>query len=423
MSLMAWTWSRTARSTLIWISVALTMGSSRAAPERALPLIWPQIEFAMVETGLDQPVHITHANDGSERIFIVERAGFIRILRDGTVLPTPFLDISSIVREAGSEEGLLSVAFPPDYDVKGYFYVYFTDDRQGNRGNNLLARFHVTGDPDVADPLSEELILNFDHPTFSNHNGGQIAFGPDGYLYIGTGDGGGSGDPFDNAQDPGSLLGKLLRIDVEFQGPVSAPPPNGPFILYLPIILQPQTAPYGIPSDNPFVGMAGYREEIWALGLRNPWRFSFDRSNGDLYIADVGQSAREELDYQPASSGGGENYGWSCKEGTLDFNPTPVCDGLTLIDPIFEYDHSLGCSVTGGHIYRGPANSGMQGIYFMGDFCSGRIWGVQPDDSSWASSLLVNSPYSISTFGEDEAGNLYLADYASGTIYQISEAP
>ncbi len=386
-------------------------------------MLWPTLAFTSVASGLDQPLHITHAGDGSGRIFIVERAGVIRILRAGTVLATPFLDISSIVRDAGREEGLLSVAFPPDYDVKGYFYVYFTDDRQGNRGNNLLARFEVSTDADVADPLSEEMILNFDHPAYSTHNGGQIAFGPDGNLYIGTGDGGGSGDPFDNAQDPASLLGKLLRIDVEPQGPGSAPPPIGPFTLYLPIILQPQSAPYGIPPDNPFVGVTGYREEIWALGLRNPWRFSFDRSNGDLYVADVGQSAREELDFQAAPSSGGENYGWSCKEGTLDFNLTPKCDGLTLIDPIFEYDHSLGCSVTGGSIYRGPGNSGMQGIYFLGDYCSGRIWGVRPDNSSWAFSLLVDTPYSISTFGEDEVGNLYLADYASGTIYQVTEAP
>jgi len=416
-------WRHTARSTLICISVALTMGSGEAARERALPVTWPQIEFTLVADALDQPVHVTHANDVSGRLFIVERAGVIRILRGGTVLPTPFLDISSIVRDAGSEEGLLSVAFPPDYDTRGYFYVYFTDDRSGNRGNNRVSRFGLTSDPDAADPFSEELILNFDHPTYSNHNGGQIAFGPDGYLYIGTGDGGGSGDPFDNSQDPGSLLGKLLRIDVEFQGTVSAPPPSGPFTLYLPIILQTQSAPYGIPPDNPFVGVAGYREEIWALGLRNPWRFSFDRSNGDLYVADVGQGAREELDFQTTSGSGGENYGWSCKEGTLDFDPTPDCAGLTLINPVFEYDHSLGCSVTGGHIYRGPGNSGMQGIYFLGDYCSGRIWGVQPDNSSWAGSLLVDTPYNISTFGEDEAGNLYLVDYGSGTIYQVAEAP
>ena len=409
-------------STLI-AAVALLMNAVAVEDANAGQLAWPVLSFTEVITGLNQPVHIAHAADGSGRIFLVERSGTIQIFSAGSLSPSPFLDISDGVRDIGAEEGLLGLAFPPGYSTKGYFYVFFTDDRAGNRGNNVLARFHVTDEPDLADALTEEVLLVLDHPTYSNHNGGQIAFGPDGYLYIATGDGGGAGDPFDNAQDPASLLGKLLRIDVELEGRFAEPTPSGPFRLYLPVVLWSQGLPYAIPPDNPFVGMPGYREEIWALGLRNPWRFSFDRSSGDLYIADVGQSAREEVNFQLASSLGGENYGWPCKEGSVDFKLTPGCAGLVPVPPAFEYDHSLGCSVTGGYVYRGPGNSGMQGIYFLGDFCSGRLWGVQQAGTSWTYSLLADTPYSISTFGEDEAGNLFLADYAGGTVYQLVEAP
>jgi glucose/arabinose dehydrogenase len=374
-------------------------------------------------TGLAQPVHITHAGDGSGRIFIVERAGRIRIASGGTVLPAPFLDISGAVRDAGSEQGLLSVAFPPDYAAKGYFYVYYTDDRAANRGNNVLSRFHLGADANTADPASEETILTFPHPTYDNHNGGQLAFGPEGYLYIGTGDGGSGGEPGNNAQNTLSLLGKILRIDVG-DVPRAPPPALGPFVLYLPAVFAGVPVPYTIPVSNPFLGNPAYRGEIWALGLRNPWRFSFDRATGDLYIGDVGQSAREEVDLQPAASAGGENYGWRCKEGSLSYNFGGNCPNLTLVAPVAGYDHSSGnCSISGGYVYRGPGNLLMQGVYFYADYCSGRIWGLQPDGAAWVTSLLLDSPYNLSSFGEDEAGNLYLASYSTGAIYQVNQAP
>ncbi|MGW8249674.1 MAG: PQQ-dependent sugar dehydrogenase, partial [Anaerolineales bacterium] len=297
--------------------------------------------------------------------------------------------------------------------TKNHFYVYYTN----NAGDNRVSRFTLSSDPDKADPTSEELVIYFDHPVNTNHNGGQMAFGPDGYLYIGTGDGGGGGDPSGNAQDPGSLLGKILRIDVEFD---LEPVFTATHQIYLPAIPQgnPNSTPlaYRIPDSNPFVGMPGYREEIWALGLRNPWRFSFDRPTNDLYIRDVGQSAREEVDFQPASSGGGENYGWNIMEGNVCYpSGGTSCDmtGLTL--PIFDYSHDDGCSITGGFVYRGGDFPLMQGIYFFGDFCSGNIWGIQDSASGWDVQLLTGAPYRISSFGEDQAGELYLLDRQADT--------
>jgi glucose/arabinose dehydrogenase len=237
-------------------------------------------------------------------------------------------------------------------------------------------------------------VLKVDQP-FANHNGGQLAFGRDGYLYIGMGDGGSGGDPQNNGQKPSTLLGKMLRIDVE-SGQV----------------------PYAIPPSNPFRQKAGYRPEIWALGLRNPWRFSFDRETGDLYIGDVGQNAYEEVDFQPSSSKGGQNYGWKIMEGTQCFESN-TCDkkGLTL--PVVEYEHSQGCSVTGGVVYRGQNYPGMRGIYFYGDYCSGRVWGLKRSGTTWQNTLLSKTSYSISSFGEDQAGNVYMTDYGSGDIYLI----
>lgn len=358
------------------------------------PQDWPRIFLVKQADGPSLPVHITHAGDGSERLFVVEQAGRIWIIQDGALLSTPFLDISDRV-VSGGEQGLLSVAFPPDYGGKGYFYVDYTSITGG--GDTVVARYNVSGDPNVADPESEQVLLTTDQP-FSNHNGGQLAFGPDTYLYIGMGDGGSGGDPLNNAQSPGTLLGKLLRIDVES---------------------DPGAGPYLIPSDNPFIEDVEFRDEIWALGLRNPWRFSFDRQTGDVYIGDVGQSSHEEIDFQPASSTGGENYGWNVMEGAHCFNSTP-CDQTGLVLPVAEYDHSQGnCSVTGGMVYRGHEYAGLQGIYLYGDFCSGQIWGLRKNGTEWQSALLLDSPYTISTFGEDEAGNLYLADYSSGDIFKI----
>jgi glucose/arabinose dehydrogenase len=364
---------------------------------------------------LSAPVHLTHAGDGSGRLFIVEQSGRIRIYQSGDLLPTPFLNISDRVLSpsngGGGEEGLLSVAFPPNYTGKGYFYVYYTS----LNGNNQISRFHISG-ANQANANSEELILSLNHPTQNNHNGGQLAFGPDGYLYIGTGDGGGAGDPPNNAQNPNTLLGKILRIDVE---PGQPPAITQAHRSYLPLMLQggPSPLAYRIPSDNPFVGQSGYRQEIWALGLRNPWRFSFDRLNDDLYIADVGQSAWEEVNHQPGSSNGGENYGWRIMEGKHCYN-SQSCNqsGLTL--PVWEYSHADGCSITGGFVYRGSTYPALQGIYFFADYCSGKIWGLVKETGIWQSSLLLDSPYNISSFGEDEAGELYVVD-RDGNIYRV----
>jgi len=405
--------------------VAVVLTSVLILPAQAAPAMavtWPSITLTSIATGLSQPLHITHAGDGSGRIFIVERAGRIRILSGGTVLPAPFLDISAVVRDAGGEQGLLSLAFPPDYASKGYFYVYYTDDRAANRGNNVVSRFHVGADANIADPASEEILLTIPHLTYDNHNGGQLAFGPEGYLYIGTGDGGSGGDPGNNAQNTLSLLGKILRIDVGDR-PHTPPPALGAFVLYIPTVFKGNPAPYTIPGSNPFFDNPAYRGEVWALGLRNPWRFSFDRSTGDLYIGDVGQSSREEVNYQPAASPGGENCGWRCKEGSLNYNFSGNCPSLALVAPVAEYDHTLGCSITGGFVYRGPGNAAMQGIYFYSDYCSGRIWGMRRDGATWATSMLLDSPYSVSTFGEDEAGNLYFASYGTGEIFQVNQAP
>jgi hypothetical protein len=257
-----------------------------------------------------------------------------------------------------------------------------------------VSRFtESAADPDLADPGSEAVLLEFDQD-FSNHNGGDLHFGPDGYLYIATGAGGGAGDPNDRAQDQGTQLGKLLRIDVD----------GG--------------APYAVPSDNPFVGTAGARPEIWAYGLRNPWRFSFDRLTGDVLIGDVGQGAVEEVDFQPATSGGGENYGWSCLEGDrlAGFNP---CDGAPLTPPILVYDHGLGCSVTGGYRYRGRI-AALRGFYVFGDFCSGRIWLAADSDGAWSALLWADTDLSISSFGEDVRGELYLTDLARGELHRFT---
>ena len=255
---------------------------------------------------------------------MVEKGGRIRIISGGNLRAEPFLDISSLVLSRGSEQGLFAIAFHPDYRTNGIFFVHYSDQV----GDTVIARYRVSSDPNRADPASGTKILGVDQPA-SNHNGGQIAFGPDGYLYIGLGDGGGAGDPQGNGQNRASLLGKILRLDVD------------------------RGEPYAIPSDNPFRTTAGARPEIWALGLRNPWRFSFDRTTGDLFIADVGQGVVEEVDFQPATSKGGENYGWNSMEGSRCYKPATGCNRNGLVLPVAEYDHDLGCSITGGFRYRG----------------------------------------------------------------------
>jgi glucose/arabinose dehydrogenase len=370
----------------------------------------PEISLIQVAEGLARPVNISHAGDGSGRLFIIEQLGRIRIL-DGSLYTVPFLDIETRVQSpesgGGNEEGLLGLAFPPDYTTAGYFYVYYTN----NDGDNVLSRFYLSADPDLADPDSEEQILLIPHPTHSNHNGGQLAFGPDGMLYIGVGDGGGGGDPLGNAQDKLSLKGKLLRIDV---GTTAAAARDTSLR---------DSSNYAIPADNPFVDNSDYLPEIWALGLRNPWRFSFDRLTGDLYIADVGQSSLEEINFQAADSNGGENYGWNIMEGDGCYNAeTCSTTGLTL--PVHVYSNvTPECAVTGGFVYRGTDNPYLQGVYLFGDFCSGKIWGLQQNGDSWDNQLLINTELRISSFGEDEEGNLYVADMVGGSIYRLSMVP
>lgn len=350
------------------------------------------IVLAEPVASVEKPTHITHAGDRSNRLFIAEQQGRIIIVKQGIRLKTPFLDIRSRVGCCG-ERGLLSIAFPPGYGKKQYFYAHYTD----RSGDTVVSRFRTSPDPDTADPSSEEIVLQAKQP-FSNHNGGQLAFGPDGYLYIGLGDGGAANDPFDNGQKMTTFLGKVLRIDVE----------NG-------------KRPYAVPPSNPFVGKKNALPEIWSLGLRNPWRFSFDRLTGELFIADVGQNKYEEVNVQPAESAGGENYGWNIMEGTHCFG-SRTCDRTGLVLPAVEYGHDQGCSVTGGMVYRGIAIPSLVGTYLYGDFCSGRIWGMRRSGSSRISTLLMDSELSISTFGDDEQGELYVADHSSDGIYRITAA-
>jgi glucose/arabinose dehydrogenase len=348
------------------------------------------IQLEKVADDLPLPVFITYAGDESDRMFVVEKKGTISILRDGKRDATPFLDITSLVTSSGSEQGLLGLAFHPDYISNGRFFVYYT----AKNGDDTLARYQVSSDPDVADPASGQVLFAVDDPA-ANHNGGMLAFGPDGYLYAGLGDGGSGGDPWGNAQNRSVLLGKLLRLDVDGD------------------------EPYSIPPDNPWPnGQDQARPEVWAYGLRNPWRFSFDRATGDLYIGDVGQNAYEEIDFQPAGSSG-LNYGWNMREAAHCFR-SDSCESNGLIDPIGEYAHDEGCSVTGGYVYRGAAFPSLQGLYIFGDYCSGRIWSLSRDDAGqWRQRKLLDSRLSISSFGEDQAGELYVVDLGGG-LYRVT---
>ncbi len=342
--------------------------------------------WAPVVSGLDSPVDIQFPPDGSGRMFILEQAGRIRIVKNGQLQEPAFLDVTGEVGDRGNEQGLLGLAFHPRFQENGTFYVNYTD----NNGNTVIARFLAQGD--IADPASEAPILKVDQP-FPNHNGGVLVFGPDGYLYAGLGDGGAADDPFGNAQNLESLLGKVLRLDVD------------------------HGEPYTIPADNPL------GSEIWAYGLRNPWRISFDAATGDLYIGDVGQDVWEEIDFSK-SNAPGLNYGWKYFEGSHAYIGQPsATDHFTY--PVAEYSHSEGgCSVTGGYVYRGAALPEWHGIYIYGDYCSGKIWGlIHTTDAtgalSWQSQLLFETQTRITTFGQDRAGEVYLAD-RGGTIYMLS---
>ena len=348
--------------------------------------------WQLIADGFDKPLLLTNAGDGSGRLFVVEQPGVIRIIGQ----QTPFLDIRERVGDRGNEQGLLGLAFHPNYAQNGYFYVNYTD----NNGDTVVSRFTVRpDDPNQADPSTEFVLLRVPQP-YANHNGGHLVFGPDGRLYIGLGDGGAADDPEGNAQNIQTLLGTILRIDVD------------------------AAQPYAIPPDNPFASDGILRElggrlEIWLYGLRNPWRFSFDRLTGDLYIADVGQDMWEEINFYPAGQPGGANFGWDYFEASHPFEGTPP-DGLALVAPIWEYNQDDGsCSVTGGYVYRGAQLPDWQGVYVFGDFCSGNVWGLVRDESgNWQHALLFQRNWLITSFGEDEAGELYLVA-RQGEIYRL----
>lgn len=358
----------------------------------------PKIQLDVFATGFTKPVDIAHAGDN--RLFIVEQDGAIRILdSNGVKLTTPFLNINPRVRSTGNEQGLLGLAFHPEYAQNGYFYVYYTRETDGDTRVSRFSR--DTLDPNKADPDSELILLVQDQP-YSNHNGGCIRFGPDGYLYIGLGDGGSGGDPQGYGQNTNTFLGKMLRIDVDNPAP---------------------GLNYSIPADNPFVNDPAYKPEIWSLGLRNPWRFAFDRLTGDIWIGDVGQNTREEVDFEPAGMGG-RNYGWRCYEGNVTHNTSGCEPASEYVFPVFDYDNnSLGCSITGGMIYRGTKYSDLYGQYLFSDYCSGRWWATkQNDDGTFTTQLLANlTDYQYTAYGEDIHGELYVAEHSSGRIMSIRE--
>jgi glucose/arabinose dehydrogenase len=367
----------------------------------------PALESVRVASGLTLPVYVT-APPGDARLFVVEQGGRIRIARNGAVDPTPFLDLSSQVVCCGGR-GLLGLAFAPDYATSGLFYVHYVRPGGAN-GNGFIRvdRFQVSADPDVADPASQEMLLDVgEHPSLSHH-GGQLAFGPDGMLYVALGDGAVYPSP-SPAQDDASLLGKLLRIDV------SGGPGSG----------------YSVPPSNPFVGPGPPLDEIWSKGLRNPSRASFDPASGALYIGDIGQASREELDVQPVASSGGENWGWDVMEGTLCLQPgNPACTDGSLEPPVYDYPTTGGnCAITGGAVYRGVL-PGLQGRYFFSDFCSGRVWslawngaGGYTDFQEWTSQLDPGGSFEIITAVErGGSGELHLVDWTAGRVYRVISA-
>ncbi len=343
------------------------------------PLSFPDssnYEWTLFAAGFERPIDLAHANDGSGRLFIVEQSGVIRIWVDGKIIDQAFLDIRTIVGSAGNEQGLLGIAFHPDYLLNGYFYLNYTD----LKGSTRISRFQVSANPNIADPASEYNYLEISQP-YTNHNGGGMAFGPDGFLYAGLGDGGLAGDPHNNAQDPNSYLGKLIRFDVDQEA----------------------------------------EPEIWASGLRNPWRFSFDTLTGDLYLADVGQNEFEEVNFLPAGTRAGSNFGWDYYEGIHTYESNPPGDFVSVF-PLTEYDHQTGgCSVTGGFVYRGSELPEWQGIYFYGDYCTGNVWGLfQNSIGEWENELLFELEANISSFGLDQVGEIYLLDLF-GNIFKLQK--
>ena len=382
---------RNAGIALLTAGVVALAGLLACNSESQTPTGSFQVERVFPDLSFQEPTNLVQPDGASDLMFVTEQRGTIYALSAGNPQQANiFLDITDRVNKGGNEEGLLGLAFDPDYQENGYFYVYYSAD--GPR-RSVLSRFSLDQEnTDVADPQSEVIVMEIAEP-YSNHNGGQLAFGPDGYLYVGLGDGGGGGDPDGNGQNLGTLLGSILRIDVSGL-----------------------SGGYTIPADNPFVDTEGARAEIWAFGLRNPWRFSFDSETGLLWAGDVGQGSWEEIDIIT----GGANYGWNIMEGLHCYSPPSGCDQSGLSLPIAEYDHSQGrCSITGGYVYRGDQIPSLQGYYIYGDYCSGDIWALAYDGSVVTeNTLLAESGLSITSFGEDLAGTLYILDRAGG-IYTL----
>ncbi|HEY7333026.1 MAG TPA: PQQ-dependent sugar dehydrogenase [Candidatus Limnocylindria bacterium] len=370
--------------------------SGRGSTNPPLPTGPDALALEPFAAGLDTPIGLAHAGDGSGRLYVLEQVGRVRVVeRDGTVRAEPFIDLSGRVL-SGGERGLLGIAFHPDYPRNRRLFVHYS--RAGD-GATVVSELRASADGRTADPSSERILLGVTQP-FPNHNGGRIAFGPDGYLYIGLGDGGSGGDPYANAQNTNVLLGKLLRIDVDRQ-------PSG-------------GRAYAIPRDNPFAPQGirpdGGAPEIWAYGLRNPWQFSFDTEGGDLYIGDVGQGRWEEVNRQPGDSRGGENYGWAVMEGRHCY--VDNCEQAAYVKPIAEYSHREGCSITGGYVYRGARQPELQGIYVFGDYCSGLVFTLHVDEGTVTPKVVLDSGLSITSFGVGEDGEIYLADIG-GSIGRV----
>ncbi len=353
--------------------------------------------YAWVEAagGLQKPTALVDPQDGSGRLLILEQSGRIRWIENSQVLEQPFLDIRAKIAIGGSEQGLLGIALDPQYAENGTFYLDYTD----LNGNTVIARYQRGADPLQAEAESEQVLLTIAQP-YANHNGGQLAFGPDGYLYIGMGDGGSAGDPHNNAQNPAQLLGKILRIAVRGE------------------------ETYSIPPDNPYAAGGG-AQEVWALGLRNPWRFSFDRQSGDLYVADVGQNLYEELNLISAGQQRpGLNFGWDYYEGQHAYDERVSLDPSTLVWPVFEYAHDQGCSITGGYVYRGTQLPEWNGIFLFGDYCSGLVWGaLQQADGAYRTQQLFQIGGNLSAFGQDAYGEVYALDYLNGQVLKLAPAP
>lgn len=350
------------------------------------------LALELVADGFVRPLGVLAAGDGGDRLFVVEQDGVIRILDvERSVLPDPFLELTGRVESGGNEQGLLGLAFHPDHARNGRLFVNYT--RQPD-GATVVAEYRVAASGQRVDPGSERVLLEIPQP-FANHNGGQLAFGPDGYLYVALGDGGGANDPRGNGQDPATLLGTLLRLDVDGSSPGRA---------------------YAVPDDNPFADGGG-AAEVWAYGLRNPWRFSFDRRAGDLYIADVGQGGWEEVNRQPVDSAGGENYGWPVMEGR-HCTAAEGCDQSPYALPIAEYPLDGACAIVGGHVYRGSAQPELVGVYLFADHCTGEVMTLQVDEGTITPKPVLQSGLTVTSFGEDEAGEVYLVAREGG-IYRV----